>query len=114
MDEMFVKICKITDLKENKGYRFEIDEENEIAVFKIGKEIFAVDNICPHNHTSKIFQGELEDMHVICPVHGYKFSLYTGKQPLESGCRLRTFEIKISGDSLFVKKPEAKRFNFNF
>ncbi len=114
MDNEFVKICKTSEIYSSKGKRFQLDDENEIAVFRVGENYYAVDNICPHNHTTQIYEGYLEDMYVACPVHGYQFHLQTGEQPSGMGCRLRTFELRIENDWIYVKKPLEKRFNFDF
>lgn len=114
MEDDFIKICKVSEIYNRKGRRFQLDDENEIAIFKVDGEIYAVDNICPHNHTSQIYDGYIEGLYVACPVHGFQFHLKTGAQPTGMGCKLRTFEMKIEDDFIFVKRPLSKRFNFNF
>ena len=114
MNDDYKKICKVSEIYNRKGKRFELDDENEIAVFRVGEEYFAVDNICPHNHTSQMYDGYVEEMYVSCPVHGFQFHLETGEQPTKMGCKLRTFELKIIDDWIYVKKPEEKRFDFRF
>ncbi len=113
LDE-FIKICSVTEIYNRKGKRFQLDDENEIAVFRVNDEYFAVDNICPHNHTTQMYDGYIEEMYVACPVHGFRFHLETGEQPTKMGCRLRTFELKIIDEFIYVKKPEEKRFDFKF
>ncbi len=110
----FIKICNVSDIYNGKGKRFQLDDENEIAIFKVDGKVYVVDNICPHNHTSQIYDGYLENLYVACPVHGFQFHLETGEQPTKMGCRLRTFEVKISDDYIYVKKPAKKIFDFNF
>ena len=104
----YTKICELSDLKENQGKRFLINDV-EIAVFKVENEIYAVSNICPHQHTANIYDGFLEDGCVVCPAHGWMFNLKTGKQP--TGARgLDTYPIKIIDDEVFalVKPKELK------
>lgn len=114
MKNNFKKICKESEIYNRKGRRFELDDENEIAVFKVEGEIYVVDNICPHNHSPQIFEGYIEEMYVACPIHGFRFNLKTGEQPIKLGCRLRTFEHKTEDGFLYVKIPDEKRFNFEF
>lgn len=114
MNVEYIKICRLTEIAEGEGKRFQIDEENEAAVFKTGNDYYAVDNVCPHNHNPKIYKGDIEDNYVICPVHGYRFSLLNGEQPDKSGCKLRIFEIKIENDFIYIKKPAGKKFDFHF
>lgn len=100
MEEGFTKICKVSELKENQGKRFLINEV-DIALFKINEEVFAVSNTCPHQHTSVIFDGFVEDDCVVCPAHGWMFNLKTGKQP--TGARgLDSYPVRIIDDEVFA------------
>ncbi len=97
----FIKICSLKDLIENKGKRFFI-EENEIAVFLVAGEVFALSNYCPHQHSTLIYDGFLEDDFVVCPAHGWMFNLKTGKTPL-GGRGLVTYETIIKGMDVYVE-----------
>ncbi|HMS64566.1 MAG TPA: nitrite reductase (NAD(P)H) small subunit [Ignavibacteria bacterium] len=114
MEEEYIKICKVSEVYNRKGKPFQLDDENEIALFKVDGIVYAVDNICPHNHTSQMYDGYIEEMYVACPVHGFQFHLATGEQPTKMGCKLRTFEVKVIDEYVYVKKPSVKRFDFNF
>ena len=112
--QSFVKICNIADLEENRGKKFQLDQETEIALFKIKGKIHAVDNICPHNHTPKMFNGFVKDNCVLCPIHFYEFNLSDGDSSTFEGGNLRIFETKIEDDEIYVKPRETKTFNFDF
>jgi nitrite reductase/ring-hydroxylating ferredoxin subunit len=101
--ENFVKLCKVSEIPERKGIRFEI-EDHDIAVFKIDGEIFVISNVCPHNHTSLMFNGHLVGHSISCPVHGWKFDLRTGKT-LSNNSNIKTYETKIIDEYLFVNLP---------
>ena len=108
MENGYTKVCKVSELKENQGKRFLINEV-DIALFKINEEVFAVSNTCPHQHTSVIFDGFVEDDCVVCPAHGWMFNLKTGKQP--TGARgLDSYPVRIIDDEVFalVKAKELK------
>lgn len=110
----FIKICKISDLEESKGYKFQLGSDTEIAVFKIKEKIIVVDNVCPHNHTPKMFEGYIQKESIVCPVHFYEFNLTSGESKAFEGGTLRIFETKIEDGYLYVKPQESKKFNFNF
>ncbi len=96
----YKKLCSVSDLKENSGRRFIIDN-TDIALFKIDGEIYAVSNICSHQHTALIYTGFVEDKCVVCPAHGWKFDLKTGNLP--KGRRgINTFETKVENDTVYV------------
>jgi nitrite reductase/ring-hydroxylating ferredoxin subunit len=108
VDEGYTKLCKFDELNEGNGRRF-IVNETEVAVFKIENKIYALSNVCPHQHTTLIYDGFLEDEFVVCPAHGWKFNLKTGKQP--GGERgLDSFPVMIVEDEVYVKvfKKELK------
>lgn len=112
--ESFVKTIKVSDLEENKGKKFNLDEDTEIAIFKVKGNIYVVDNICPHNHTPKIYNGFVYDETVVCPVHFYEFNLKTGDSADFEGGKLRIFEYKIEDDYIYVKPQPTKVYNFDF
>lgn len=94
-------MCKVSDLKEKTGRRFMVDDV-EVAVFKVDGKIYALSNICPHQHTSLMYDGFIEDGCVVCPVHGWEFNLETGK--MKTGSRgLEIFPVKVTGDEVFLK-----------
>jgi len=108
MEDGFTKVCKVSELRENQGKRFLINDV-DIAVFKVNGEIFVLNNVCPHQHTSVIYDGFIEDGCVVCPAHGWMFNLKTGKQP--TGARgLDSYQVKIIDDEVFaiVKAKELK------
>jgi 3-phenylpropionate/trans-cinnamate dioxygenase ferredoxin component len=104
----YTRICSLQELKNNKGQRFIIDEI-EIAIFKIEANIYALSNICPHQHTKMIYDGFIEKGCVVCPVHGWMFDLRTGNTP-EGGKGLTSYETKIMNDNVYAKisKKELK------
>ena len=99
--EGFQYLCSIEELKEYLGRRFLVNDV-EIAVFKINNEVFAVSNICPHQQSHLIYDGFIEDEFVICPAHGWKFNLRTGKKNTGSN-GLQVYPVEIIDDKVFVK-----------
>jgi len=89
------------ELKESIGRKFLVNDI-EIAVFKINSEVFAVSNVCPHQQTHLIFDGFIEDEFVVCPAHGWKFNLKTGKK--DSGSNgLQVYTVKVVDGQVYVQ-----------
>jgi NAD(P)H-dependent nitrite reductase small subunit len=94
-------ICSVNELKEGIGKRFLVNDI-EIAVFKVRDEIFALNNICPHQQSHLIYDGFIEEEFVVCPAHGWKFNLKTGKK--DSGSNgLQVFPVKVVDGKVYVK-----------
>jgi 3-phenylpropionate/trans-cinnamate dioxygenase ferredoxin component len=49
-----------------------------VVVFNVDGEFFAIDDVCTHDGGG-LAGGALEDHQVICPRHGARFCLRTGK-----------------------------------
>ncbi len=97
----FTKICQVDELKEKVGKKFFIDDV-EIAVFKVDGKIYALNNICPHQHSALIYDGFIENCKVICPAHGWEFNLSDGK--MAKGRKgLDSYEVKVIDDDVYVK-----------
>ena len=106
--EGFEKLCSIDSIKDRQGKRFIVNDV-EVAVFKVEGEIYALSNVCPHQHTTVIYDGYIEDGCVVCPVHGWMFNLKTGKMP-SCNAGLDSFPVKIIDNQIHVKvfKKELK------
>ncbi len=99
--EGFFRVCSTDDLVNNSGKRFIIDDV-DVAIFRVDEKIYALSNVCPHQHSPLIYDGFLEDGCVVCPAHGWMFSLETGKTPTgQSG--LNSFEVRVENGDVFVK-----------
>ena len=108
-DEGFQNVCPLNHLKDCEGKRFIVNDV-DVAVFKVDNEVFALSNICPHQHTSLIYNGFVEKGYVTCPIHGWMFNLKTGKTP--SGTNgLDNYDIKIIDEQVYIKAVK-KRMNW--
>ncbi len=97
----FQKVCHISDLNNNCGKRFIVDDV-DIAVFRLDDKVYALSNICPHQHSPLIYDSFIEDCFIVCPAHGWMFDLQTGKTPTgQKG--LNYFEVKVDENIVFVK-----------
>ena len=105
MPNEFVKIARLSELSERRGKLVRI-EDDEIALFKIDGTVYAINNVCAHQHFSALHQGELHALEVTCPMHGWTYSLETGKAVSGSGC-VKTYRVKVVGENVFaeVNKP---------
>jgi NAD(P)H-dependent nitrite reductase small subunit len=104
----FQRLCKLSELKEGKGKPIMIGEI-EVAVFLLSGKVYAINNVCPHHHSSILSDGIILNAYVICPAHGWEFCIRDGKQP---GNRrgVDAYETKVEAGVVFARVSE-KRFN---
>lgn len=97
----FTPVCRLDELSEGQGRRFIVDN-TEVAVFKIEGKVYAINNVCPHQHTALLYDGFIEQGCVVCPAHGWMFDLKTGKTPA-GGRGVDAYQTKVIDDQVFVK-----------
>lgn len=107
-DDEFVKICSYSELKENTGKRFLINDV-DVAVYKVKGKVYALSNVCPHQKAAKMYEGFIENDKVVCPLHGWEFNLCNGQ--MHDGRKgLDSYEVKVDDGDVYVKvfKRELK------
>lgn len=73
----FVAIAPISELGNGERIFVEIDNL-PIVIFNIGGEFFAVGDLCTHDD-GPLGDGDVEEFQVICPRHGARFDIQSGK-----------------------------------
>lgn len=74
----------------------------DIAVFRTPQQFYALKNQCPH-HGFDLNSGQVENGHVRCSGHGFRFNLLNGKCDRNPGLVASTYDLKVEGDELFVR-----------
>lgn len=73
-----------------------------LVVFRLADSLVAIPAECPHNG-GPICDGDLAGSVVSCPWHGYNFDLLTGLCEDDEELSLERFEVRITGDDIWVK-----------
>ena len=75
----------------------------EIALYDIGGEVFATDDICTHAY-AKLSDGWLDRGEIECPLHAGRFDPKTG-QATAPPCTdaLKIYPVRVVGDEIQVK-----------
>jgi nitrite reductase/ring-hydroxylating ferredoxin subunit len=94
----------------------------EIGVFHVQGEFYAYENNCVHqggpvcqgkimhrvmellgeDKTSQGLKFSEEDVHIVCPWHGYEYNIKTGRHPGDRNVRLKPYKVKVEGDEVYV------------
>lgn len=73
----FIEIAPISELQ--NGERLFVDVADiSLVVFNIAGQFFAIGDICSHDD-GLVGEGDLNEMHIVCPRHGAEFDIRTGK-----------------------------------
>lgn len=106
LDQEYRPVIPLARLHEGHGTAVTVDGI-EIALFLRNGVIFAVENLCPHQHIPVLAEGELEGTVLSCPMHGWRFDLATGKC-VHASCSLRRFDVRLEGEDVCVAIPDEE------
>src|SRR6058998_3803107 len=83
------------------GRRVVVVQGHPVALFNVEGRFYAVSNVCLHRG-GPIGEGMLDEAVVTCPNHGWDYDVRTGTNLANPTARLRSFEVRIDGDDVFV------------
>jgi nitrite reductase/ring-hydroxylating ferredoxin subunit len=105
-----------------EGGRVVVDVDGvEIGIFRVDGRLHAWENRCAHlggpvcqgvlmNRVVERLDGERrslgddfgEELHIVCPWHGYEYDVRTGRHPSDPGARLRAIEVEEREGEILV------------
>jgi nitrite reductase/ring-hydroxylating ferredoxin subunit len=94
----------------------------EVGIFRIGGRLYAWENRCVHAG-GPVCQGKLmnrvverldpgkrslgddfsDELHIVCPWHGYEYDVRTGEHPADSRLRLRRVDVEERDGEILVR-----------
>ncbi len=94
----------------------------EIGIFRLGGRLYAWENRCVHAG-GPVCQGKLmnrvterldaerrslgddfaDELHIVCPWHGYEYNVRTGEHPADARLRLRGVEVEEREGEILVR-----------
>src|SRR5215470_12582541 len=86
-------VGRIEDLRPNTSIRFQLPDGNELAVFNVDGEYYAIENSCPHRG-APLSEGNLCGHVIECWLHGWEFDVRTG-DCLTVADKIKTYPLKI-------------------
>ncbi len=92
-------VGRIEDLRPGGSVSFELPDENELAVYNVDGEFYAIENSCPHQG-APLSEGAICGHIVECGLHGWQFDVRSG-ECLTVPERIKTYRVRVEDD--FVK-----------
>jgi len=114
-------ICKSTELKDGDR-KIVPNGKHEIGVYRVQGKLYAYQNLCNHQGgpacegllmakveeviaEDKTYQGmrfNHDEMHIVCPWHGWEYDLATGEMVADRKFRLKKYDVVEKGDAVYV------------
>lgn len=119
MEERFV--CKLSEI-EDGGRRIVFANDLEIGVFRHDGQFYAYSNNCLHqggpacegliiakveerildDRTSRGLYFSEQEIHFVCPWHGYEYDIRTGEFVGNRKLKLKKYQVVQKGDDVYV------------
>jgi nitrite reductase/ring-hydroxylating ferredoxin subunit len=113
--------AKSADVAEHGRLVVDIGERT-IGVFRVGGRLYAYENTCPHQggpvcqglvipavrerldeqNRSTGYVFDESDLRIVCPWHGYEFSITTGAHPARASIRLTPVAVEEEDGVVYV------------
>ena len=88
-----IPLIELNALPEGRGRRL-CKAGLDLAVFRIGDAVYAIDDSCPHAGGS-LSNGKVQGTRVTCPVHGLKFELDHVCQPGPAMLEAKKYAVHV-------------------
>ena len=98
----WLRACDVNFVPDHEGRCVRLGNE-DIAIFKVDGEFFALADHCPHGD-GRLSEGWVESGEVECPLHQSRFNLVTGAvqcPPARDDARF--FQIRCDGENVMVQ-----------
>ena len=97
----FVAVTATDELANGERLFVEIDGQ-PIVLFNIAGQYFAIGDVCSHDD-GPLGDGDLDGMEVICPRHGARFDVHTGKAlSLPAVVDIPAFPVRVKDDQIEI------------
>jgi nitrite reductase/ring-hydroxylating ferredoxin subunit len=97
-------VGRLEDIPEKEGHLFR-SGPHQIALFRLGDSVSAIDNTCPHAGAS-LANGYTNGEIVACPWHCWEFDCKTGAGLTVEGMDVDTFRVVIEDGMVKVEIPD--------
>jgi len=100
-DTKYFKIAKAVDLPNGERLFFELDGK-PIVLFSLNGEYLAIEDVCTHDQ-GPVGEGELDGEQIICPRHGARFDIRTGKVlSFPAVTDLKVYKVRVKDEYIEV------------
>ena len=104
-EPQYYRVVKASEVPDGERLILEI-ANLPIVIFNVGGELLATGDLCTHDE-GPIGDGELIDNVIVCPRHGARFDLHTGKAlSLPAVYGIPVYPIRIVDDYIEVGIPQ--------
>jgi 3-phenylpropionate/trans-cinnamate dioxygenase ferredoxin subunit len=97
------EVAAVGEFEKTDWKLVDLGGERYIGLFKLDDGYFAIDGTCSHEKASLVL-GEISDHEIMCPLHGARFDLRTGRHLSLPAVRpVASYPVKVEGDKIWIE-----------
>ncbi|MEX0643666.1 MAG: Rieske 2Fe-2S domain-containing protein [Parvularculaceae bacterium] len=101
----WIDVCAPDDIPDKRAVIAPLPKGDRVAVFRDGKNIYAVTNACRHQN-GPLGEGRIIDGCITCPWHGWQYRPEDGVSPPPYTEKIATYDARLEAGRVIVKaKP---------
>ena len=95
-------VASLADFESADRKVVEVDEDEQICLIRKDGEFYAISAWCSHEK-ALVALGEIEGYEIVCPLHGARFDIRTGRHLSMPAVRpIASYPVKVEGDRVWV------------
>jgi 3-phenylpropionate/trans-cinnamate dioxygenase ferredoxin subunit len=100
-DKKLVAVARLDDIAEGAIFAINIDD-TPIGLTRVDGVLHAFGDICTHDD-GPLAEGEIDSGCVVCPRHGARFDLKTGKPTFPAVTKIPIYKAVVDGDQVKIE-----------
>jgi 3-phenylpropionate/trans-cinnamate dioxygenase ferredoxin component len=105
-DLEFIEIASLDQLPPGERLFVEINGK-PIVLFNLAGKLFAIGDVCSHDN-GPVGDGEIEENEIVCPRHGGRFDIRTGKAAsLPALVDIPSYPVRVELGMVQIGIPKA-------
>ncbi|AFV75193.1 Rieske 2Fe-2S domain-containing protein [Thermus oshimai] len=98
---MWTPVARLSEFREGRLVVRRPEHKRPILLLHTGEEVFALEDLCTHDD-GPLHEGEVEEGAIVCPRHGARFDLRTGRGTLPAPRPVKVFPVRVEGEVVYL------------
>jgi len=103
----YIPVGSVDELRDGERLYIEVDD-TPIMIMNIAGKYHAIADVCSHDD-GPVGEGQIEDFEIICPRHGARFDIRTGKVlALPAFVDIPAYPVRLVGGQIEIGIPTER------
>jgi 3-phenylpropionate/trans-cinnamate dioxygenase ferredoxin subunit len=102
----WIKVARVAEVADPGKRTLEVGDAM-VVLFHVGGQFYCIDDVCTHDG-GPLGEGPLDGMQIVCPRHGARFDIRSGKAlTMPATVDVTAHEVKVENGEVFVRLKDG-------